>query len=143
MDQTPPVTPSSTASGQPSGPSQGSSKPSGSTPARAGTPVRVAAVILAFILAFVAAAAVVTMLEVAELTPCEDVTSVAQLVDGECFDGSASAQSRTQIFGWIGAGLALISIVAALNLGMTGRGRRSFALLVAATVVMFLLSLIL
>ncbi len=117
--------------------------PASGGPARAGAPVRLVAVILAFILAFVAAVAVVTMLDVGDLTPCEDLTSPAQLVDGECFDGSAAAKTRTQIFGWIGSGLAILSIVAALVLALSGRGRRTFALLTAATMLMFVLSLVL
>lgn len=130
---------------KPTGPSEPSSwsPSSGKADEVAGAPTRMAAVILAFILAFIAAVAVVTMLDVGELTPCEDLTSPAQLVDNECFDGSASAKTRTQIFGWIGAGLAALSILAALRLGMTGRGRRPFALLVAATFVMLVLSLVL
>ena len=136
MSENAPATP-------PAQPTGASSPPSGGDGSTAGGPTRMAAVILAFVLAFIAAVAVVTMLDVGELTPCEDVTSPTQLVDNECFDGSASAKTRTQIFGWIGAGLAAISILAALRLGMTGRGRRPFALLVAATFVMLLLSLVL
>src|SRR5690554_5810818 len=118
MSENPPEQASSEPTPQATSPrDQGPAVPTGGD--RAGAPVRLVAVILALILAFVAAVAVVTMLELGELTPCEDVTSINQLVDGECFDGTAAAKTRSQIFGWLGAGFAALSIVAALGLAMT------------------------
>ena len=104
---------------------------------------RVGAVILALVLAFITAVAVVVMLDIGELTPCDDVSSLSQLNDdGECFDGSSGSKTIALILGWPGTVLAGIAALMALAFAIRGYGGRPLVLVIVAAAVLLGLSLI-
>ena len=112
-------------------------------PRKAGGLVRVGAVVLALVLAFITAVAVVVMLDIGELTPCDDVTNITQLNDdGECFDGSSSSKTIALIVGWPGTVLAGLATLMALAFAIRGYGGRPLVMVIIAGAVLLGLSLI-
>jgi len=115
-----------------------------SEPAKAGAGARILAFIGAVVLLFLAAVAVIAMIEIGDLTPCEDVTDpLTQLnEDGECFDGSSGKKTISLILGWPGAILAGVSVLLALGFAVRGRGGRTLIKVVVAAAVLFGLSIL-
>ena len=112
-------------------------------PGRAGVGARIAAVLLALVLAFITAVGVVAMIDIAELTPCEDVVSAADLNDeGECFDGSDTGKTLAMIFGWPGTILAGIATLLALGFAIRGRGGRPLLIAIIGAAVLLGLSIL-
>jgi hypothetical protein len=112
-------------------------------PPKAGALARVGAVVLFLVLAFITAVAVVVMLDIGELTPCDDVTNISQLnADGECFDGSSTSKTISLILGWPGSILAGIAALLALGFAIRGRGGRQLVMVIVAGAVLLGLSLI-
>lgn len=110
---------------------------------KAGGIARVVAVILALVLAFITAVAVIVVVDIGELTPCQDVTSPAQLNDeGECYDGSDGEKTIAQVLGWPGAALAALAALMALAFAVRGRGGRPLLIVIAVAVVLLGLTLI-
>ena len=114
-------------------------------PRKAGAGMRILAVILALALAFVTAVAVIVVLDIGELTPCEDVGNDITLLndEGECFDGSSTAKTISLVLGWPGAILAGVATLLALGFALRGYGgRRLITVIVAAAVLLGLALLI-
>jgi len=112
-------------------------------PPKAGALARVGAVVLALVLAFITAVAVVVMLDIGELTPCDDVTNISQLNDdNECFDGSSGAKTISLILGWPGAIIAGIATLLALGFAIRGYGGRQLVIAIVAGAVLLGLSLL-
>jgi hypothetical protein len=114
-------------------------------PRKAGAGMRILAVLLAVGLAFVTAVAVIVVLDIGDLTPCQDVgNDISKLnADGECFDGSATAKTISLVLGWPGAILAGLATLLALGFAIRGYGgRRLIAVIVAAAVLLGLALLI-
>ncbi|MBA2524116.1 MAG: hypothetical protein H0V25_12430 [Solirubrobacterales bacterium] len=108
-------------------------------PPRARAVLRIGAVVAALILTFLAAVAVIAMLDITDLTPCDDVgTDIFKLNDkGECFDGSSTKKAVTLAFGWPGAVLACLSVLLMLAFAIRGRGIRTAVLTIAAAAALF------
>ena len=98
---------------------------------KAGAGPRVLAVIAALGLAFAAAVAVLVMIEVSEWKPCADV------VVGECFDGSSLERLLYLVFGWPGAVLLALSVILAFGFAVIGRGGRRLVAVAVAGAVLF------
>ncbi len=100
----------------------GGRAPNGDGPSsRAG----IAMLIVAGIFAFLAAVGIVIVLNVAGLTPCDDVTEQSQLRDGnECFDGSGTQRTLALVLGWPGVVLAALTALSALWFLQTSRRPR-------------------
>jgi len=104
---------------------------------------RVGAVVLALVLAFITAVAVIVMLDIGELTPCDDVTNITQLNDdGECFDGSSTSKTISLILGWPGTLLAGLATLMALGFAIRGTGGRPLVMVIIAGAVLLGLSLL-
>ena len=115
-----------------------------SEPAKAGAGARILALVGAVILLFLAAVAVIAMVDIGDLTPCEDVGTDISLLneDGECFDGSSAKKTISLVLGWPGAILACVSVLLALGFAIRGRGGRLLIKVVAAAAVLFGLSIL-
>ena len=113
-------------------------------PPKAGAGLRVLAVILALVLAFITAVAVIVMLDIGELTACDDVGNDLSKLneDGECFDGSSTTKLIALIFGWPGTLLAGVSTLLALSFAARGRGGRQLVQAIVVGAVLLGLSLI-
>ena len=113
-------------------------------PSKAGAGLRALAVILALVLAFVTAVALIVMLDIGELTPCDDVGNDLSKLneDGECFDGSSTTKLIALIFGWPGTLLAGVATLLALGFAARGRGGRQLAQVIVASAVLLGLSLL-
>jgi hypothetical protein len=113
-------------------------------PPKAGALARIGAVILALVLAFITAVAVIVMIDIGELTPCEDVTNpLTQLNDeGECFDGSSTSKTISLIVGWPGTILAGLAALMALGFAIRGTGGRQLVMVIIAAAVLLGLSLV-
>ncbi len=98
---------------------------------------RALAVVLALALAFACAVMVVAMTEIADTTPCEEVTSTADLnAEGECFDGSSTQKTISLVLGWPSAVLAGVAVLIALFFAATGRQGRLLLTLTGAAIVL-------
>ena len=113
-------------------------------PRKAGAGLRILAVVLALALAFVTAVAVIVMLDIGELTPCEDVgNDITKLNDeGECFDGSSTTKLISMVLGWPGTILAGLATLLALGFAARGYGGRRLITVIVAAAVLLGLALI-
>jgi hypothetical protein len=113
-------------------------------PPKAGAGMRILAVLLALVLAFVTAVAVMVMLDIGELTPCEDVgNDLSKLNDeGECFDGSSTTKLVSLVLGWPGTVLAGLATLLALGFAIRGYGGRRLITVIVAGAVLLGLALI-
>lgn len=118
------------------------SSPGETGPVRAGVLARVLGAIGVIVLAFLAAVAIVSMLDISDLTPCYDANRDPSFTGTECFDGSSNRKLLTLILGFSGAALAAISVVLMLAFVVRGRGLKQVGIVVAAGVVLFGLSLL-
>lgn len=117
--------------------------PATSGPEKAGVGARLGVAVLALVLLFLAAVAVIAVVDISNLTPCQDVTSLSQLdSDGQCFDGSGAKKLIVMILGWPGAILACVSVLLAVAFVIRGRGGRMLVTTIGAAVVLFGLSII-
>jgi hypothetical protein len=134
------------ASGTPTSPSTSSpDSPSPATPPsdKAGGGLRALAVLGAVVLAFITAVAIVVVFDIADTTPCNEVTSISQLnSDGECYGHSSTIKTIVLILGGIGSLFAVGSVLAALAFAIRGRGGRLLVQLIVAAAVFLGLSLI-
>ena len=111
-------------------------------PEKAGVLARLLGVVGALVLAFAAAIAIVSMLDISDLTPCYDANRDPNFTGTDCFDGSSKRKLLTLILGFSGAALAVIAFVLTLAFVVRGRGLKQIAIAVVAGVVVFGLSLL-
>jgi hypothetical protein len=122
--------------------------PAAPPPAPAGdeqaqTGARIAAGIGALVLLFIALVAVLVVVDVGGTTPCEDVTSIADLNDdGECYDRSPAVKVFVLIIGSLGALASLAAAGLALGYAIRGRGGRLLLQAIGAAVVLLALTMI-
>lgn len=104
---------------------------------------RIVAGIGTLVLLFIALVAILVVVDVADTTPCDDVTSTADLNDeGECYDRSSAVKTLVLIIGSIGALATLAAAGLALAYAIRGRGGRLLLQAIGAAVVLLGLTLI-
>jgi hypothetical protein len=135
------------ASGTPTSPSTSSPvtpPPPAAPPSdKAGGGLRALSGLGALVLAFIAAVAIIVVFDIADTTPCNEVTSISQLnSDGECYGHSSTIKTVVLILGGIGSLLAVGSVLAALAFAIRGRGGRLLVQLIVGAAVFLGLSLI-
>lgn len=147
----PPPPPPSQQPGQPGAPGQaiptyqgvsddspggpGDGKPSGG--------LRALGVVGLIVLGLAALIGFIAFADISGTTPCEDVTSFADLnSDGECYDGSSGLKTVVTIMGFIGSGLLAIAAIMSLMFAIRGRNGRQTLMVMGAGIALFGLALI-
>ena len=99
--------------------------------------LRVLAAVGVVVLLFATAVLFIAFGEISGLTPCDDVSSSADLnSDGECYDGSSATKIITVVLGFLGAALAAVATFLCLAFVIRGRGARPLLYAVGGAVVL-------